>query len=228
MKVNFSTADYDWVRKQIGYSVSRGISPKELGNISLLESKKLGSRPRDEKPPGREKISQIIPAGERIDWTYLKSKGGRGNHSVLLPIKIDPTVNIEKSVHMLAFSEIVSTIKNLKKINKFIDSDYFEFVRIRNDLLSYPMQVYYGKVEKGLNKDIMFKSVFSTVKKHIEMLKKIEKQQTSLDKKFPEIIKNIDRLVDGGLIQTSVFGTSGIDQSYKTARNALKRLLNKK
>ena len=224
-KGNFSDEDYEWVSKQLSYSAPSGVSPKELAKISLKESKNLGMRPRNEKPPGRDKISQIIRAGIGIDWSYQKSKGGRGHRSLLLPKQIDPVVNLEKSVNLLAFSELILTIKKLKKQNRFSGSDYFEFVRVRNVLLSYPMLVYYGKVEKGLNKDVMFNSIVSSVKEQIQVLKKIEKYQTSLYKNFHEIIKNIDRLVDSNLIQATILGASDADKSYKAASNALKRLI---
>lgn len=222
-KTRFSPEDYDWVKKQIAYHHPKGISPKELLQISLNEGKKLLHGLRSEKPPGRDKIKQIIKEGVGIDWVYQKSKGGRGNRSILLPKKLDPIVILEKTVHMIAFSELLSTIKKLKKDVKFEKRDYFEFVQARNELLSYPMQVYYGKTEKGLKKNVMFESVVSAVKKQIEVLKKIEKFQASLNRNFPEIIKNIDRLSDSNVIEGIIIGTL-LDQNHKSSKNALQRL----
>lgn len=224
-KANFSSKDYEWVRKQIGYNHPVGISRKQLFGISIKESRRLGNRPRFEKPPGRDKIIQILEAGREIDWTYQKSSGGRGNHSSILSKKMDPSVMLEKTVNGLAFSELVATVTDLKMKTKFGKSDFFRFVRVRNELFGYPMQIFYGKTEKGLNKDIMFSSVVSSVKTQIELLKQIEKFQTSKDKNFPEIIKNINRLVDSDVIQIPVLGSTTTDESYKSARNALSRLL---
>ena len=224
-KANLIQEDYDWVRKQIGYGYPPGISRKQLFEISVKESRRLGNRPRFEKPPGRDKIIQILEAGKEIDWTYQKSSGGRGNRSKILPKKMDPSVLLEKTVNVLAFGELSAAVRELKLKPKFGKSDFFKFVRIRNELLAYPMHVYYGKTERGLNKDIMFNSLIVSVKKQIELIKIIEKFQTSKDKKFPEIIKNIDRLAGSDVIKIPVLGTSTVDESYKSARNALRRLL---
>jgi len=55
----YSPADYEWVKKFVGKH-SRGVSVKDIERYSNEEGIRLGTRPRDEKPPGREKIYQIV------------------------------------------------------------------------------------------------------------------------------------------------------------------------
>lgn len=226
-KTTYDQSNYDWVKKQISYNVPDGISRSQLEELSSKESQKPGIGLRYEKPPGRDKIKQIINDGKGVDWTYHKSKGGRGKPSKILPIKQDPYVLMEKMVSMLAFSETTTSLRDLykRRDTKFSQSDYFRFVKIRNELLSYPMKVYYGKIERGLNKDVMFRSIVSSVKAQLDIIKKIEKTQTQTDKNFQEIIINIDRLNDSNINQVIVKIGDKEDKSYKAPTNTLRRLL---
>jgi hypothetical protein len=226
-KTNYTEDDYNWVRKQISLHHPRGISRREIEEISQRESKRLGLRPRSEKPPGRDKIIQILKAGIGVNWDYNKSKGGRGNKSEYIARTQDPTVLSEKTIHFVAYEELAARLNTLyrKREAKFERMDYFEFVRIRNQLLSYPMKVFhYGTREKGLDKKVMFNSLIRSVLVQLEKIKKIEKSQTRLDKNFVEIIKNTDKLNDSGIDQVIVDPNSNIKE-YVTTRNALRRLL---
>ena len=226
-KTNYDPQDYDWVKKQISYNHPAGISMKQLEDLSLKESHKQGRKLRYEKPPGRDKIKQIINEGKGVDWTYQKSKGGRGKLSTILPIKPDSHVMIEKTVSMLEFNEIILSLKNIykRRNTRFYQFDYFQLVKIRNELLSFPMKVYYGKIERGLNSDVMFKSLVSSIKKQLDIIKKIEEAQIQMDKNFPEIVRNIDRLNNSNINQVVARVGNKEDQSYKGPRNTLRRLL---
>lgn len=227
IKTNFSQQDYDWVRQQISLQHPRGISRRDLEKISRKESKRLGFRPRDEKPPGRDKIIQILKEGEGINWAHNKSRGGRGNKAEYVAITHDTFILLEKTVNYIAYEEMTARLNTLykKREAKFGRVDYFEFVKIRRQLLSYPMKVYhYGAVEKGLNKDVMFNSLVSRVKNQLDKLKKIENSQMRLDRNFADIVKNIEKLNESNIDQVVLDSSSNIKEHF-APRNTLRRLL---
>lgn len=223
----YGKEDYEWVKKQISLQGQKGITRRELEVISKKGGKRLLHAPRWEKPPGRDKIIQILSDRVSIDWDYNKSKGGRGKRAVYI-IKIeDPTVLLEKTVNYVAYQELTERLKTLsrKRDTKFDVHDYFELVRIRNQLLSYPMKIYhYGITGKGLNKDFIFDSMVLSVKKQLERLKIIEKSQQRLNKNFSEIVKNIEALNNSNIDLIMVEPKSD-SKEYHTYKNALRRLL---
>ena len=74
MLTNFDSQDYEWVLK-ISKKRKKGISPKDIIKIAQEESQVLGHRPRNEKPPGRDKIYEIIKRGAGTDWDYVEGGG---------------------------------------------------------------------------------------------------------------------------------------------------------
>lgn len=226
-KANYTEKDYGWVKKQISLNHPKSTSRKELEAISKSESKKLGLRPRSEKPPGRDKIIQILKSGTGIDWDYNKSNGGRGNKSEYVARSQDPNVLLEKTVNFIAYEELVARLNTLyrKRETKLKHQDYFEFVKIRNQLLSYPMKVrHYGTVEKGLNKDVMFNSLVSSVMIQLEKIRRIERSQARRDNNFEDIIWNIEKLNDSSIDQIIVDPNNNI-KDHVTPRNKIRRLL---
>ncbi len=183
---------YDWVKKQINVMYPPGGSPNEIIDIAITRRKEQKDLPFEweKDTPGKGRIRKIIEEGNGIDWDYTRAKGGAKNKSKLIPKSPDSAIKVEKSLHVLRYSEISSRLQYLysKKNSKFSVDDYFEFVKIKNQLFSFPMSVYYAKIERGLNRDNLFKSIVLEIKKDIERLKKIEKDQLKINKKASEII----------------------------------------
>jgi len=183
---------YDWVKNQINLMYPPGGSPNQIIDIAIKRRKEQKNIPYEwqKDAPGKSKIRIIIEEGKGIDWDYIRTKGGAKNKSKLIPKSPDSAIIVEKSLHVSKYSEISSRLEYLysKKNSKFSIEDYFELIKIKNQLFSFPMDVYYTKIEKGLNRDNLFKSIVLMVRKQIERIKKIEKSQCKINKKYSEII----------------------------------------
>ncbi len=203
---------YYWVKKQISLLYPPGGSPNQIVEIAGKKRQEQERFPYEweKDTPGKHKIRRIISEGNGIDWDYIQTKGGRGNTSKLIPKSPDSGIMIEKSAHVAIFTDIAVRLKILysKKDLKFTIDDYFEFIKIKNELFAFPMNVYYGKIERGLNRDSLFNSVVSLVRKQLDLLKKIEKAQYKLNKQSREIIRNVVRLtnmqIDESLLLPSI------------------------
>ena len=191
---------YNWVKKQISLLYPPGGSPRQIIEIAAKRRKEQQNSPYEfeKDTPGKHKIRKIIDEGKGVDWDYKQTLGGRGNISKIIPRSPDSGVFIEKSAHVVILSDIDSRLDKLlsKRNSRFSIDDYFEFVKIKNQLLKFPMNVYYSKIEKGLNRDVLFNSVVCLVRKKLDKLKKIEKAQKKVNQNFTEIIRNVVRLAD--------------------------------
>jgi hypothetical protein len=188
---------YDWIKEQISLEHPPGCSMNKLVEIAL-QSRREEKTGYDEekKAPGKHKLREIVKAGNGIDWKYTESKGGRGIHEPIIPITPDSGIEFEKQLHMVKFSMISNSIKklNLKKKSKFLIEDFIEFEKIRNQLLAYPMTVYYYNNNKYQDKDRLFESIVILVRDQMKILIKIEKAQLKINKEAKEIFDNITRL----------------------------------
>ena len=188
---------YDWIKTQISLGYPPGYSMNQLVEIALESRKKEKTGlPEEKQAPGKHKLREIINDGNGIDWKYTESKGGSGIRIPIIPITPDSGIKFEKNLHMIKFSMISDSIKklNLKKKHKFSIEDFIELEKVKNQLLTYPMTVYYYNNNKYQNKDRLFESVVSLVREQMKILIKIEKAQLKINKESKEILDNMRRL----------------------------------
>ena len=234
---------YDWIKDQINLSHPPGCSMNKLIDIALKSRKEEKTGYDDEKKaPGKHKLREIVNDGNGIDWKYTESKGGRGIHEPIIPITPDSGIKFEKQLHMVKFSMISNSVKklNLKKKSKFLIEDFIEFEKIRNQLLAYPMTVYYYNNNEYQDKDRLFKSVVRLVRDQMKILIKIEKAQLKINKEAKEIFDNITRLnnidLNRGVLIPAIKNKKKavlLDENFEIGeffpiRNALNRLKSKK
>ena len=218
--------DLEWVKNQISLHGQEGLTSRELETLSKNENTNNKHAPRSEKAPGRDKINQILKERTSIDWDRVASKGGRGKRAAFVMKKLDESTLLKKTTHYVAYQDLTVRLRSLENNNhkKFDILDCFEFVRVKNQLLAYPMKVYhYGITAKGTRKDFVFESVVSSVEDQLEKLKKIEKNQRIFNRNFSEIVKNIESLNNSCLDLAVVFPKN--HKEHFVYVNAIKRLL---
>ena len=196
-KTAYTAGDYKWVTNTINQYQKNGISLIRLWKIS---SEKPRRGLRSELPPGRDKISQIVADGDDIDWKVTKSAGGRGKPTVILPIQPDEIVAIERLGLGFAYRTMVERLKLFRKMgnvlnrNKFARNDFFQYAALKDEMLGFPMKIFLTSGRSGSDKSSIFNAVVSGVQIHLKTMKKIEEEQKSLDVRFPEILKDVQKL----------------------------------
>ena len=195
----YTSGDYKWVKDVINQYQKNGVSLRELWRISH-EQPKQGRGLRSELSPGRDKISQIVTDGNGTDWKVSKSKGGRGKPTVILPIQPDEIVAIERLGLGFAYRTMVERLKLFRKMgnvlngNSFNRNDFFQYAALKDEMLGFPMKIFLTSGRSGSDKSSIFNAVVSGVQIHLKTMKKIEEEQKSLDIRFPEILKDVQKL----------------------------------
>ena len=207
MKTAYTAGDYKWVTNTINQYQKNGISLIRLWKISsekpqnLTKHKHRGRRGlRSELPPGRDKISQIVADGNGKDWKVTKSAGGRGKPTVILPIQPDEIVAIERLGLGFGYRTMVERLKLFRKMgnvlnrNSFNRNDFFQYAALKDEMLGFPMKIFLTSGRAGSDKSSIFNAVVSGVQIHLKTMRKIEEEQKSLDMRFPEILKDVQKL----------------------------------
>ena len=233
MKTTYTAGDYKWVTNTINQYQKNGISLKGLWKISS-EQPRRGLR--SELSPGRDKISQIVADGDKTDWKVSKSAGGRGNRTVILPLKPDEIQVIERLGYGISYRTMVKRLKSFQKkgneyTNKrFKRNDFFLYAALKDEMFSFPMKIFKeaSQVGKsGSDKSSVFNAVVSDIQKnHLKTMRKIEDDQKSLNKKFPNILEYVEDLRESNVAEL-IFKVSNrnIPKNIVPASNALRRLL---
>ena len=220
----YSPEDYEWVKKIIS-RYSRGISVKDIAAISNEEGIRLGTRPRDEKPPGREKIYQIIKHYEGKDWDY-QTGGGKGRHSVVKPIEIDPMSGLGHAAREMVISVRLRALEELykKKGKKFTLLEIIEFYKIRESVISYPVRFLYLDSRQGHDKDILFNRAMGISKYEIRRIKRIETIQRKLNGRFDKTLRYLDQIRNSNLFEAEITGNRREYKQFLNPRNAIRTL----
>ena len=198
-EIAYTSGDYKWVKDVINQHQKNGVSLRELWRISH-EQPKSGHGLRSELLPGRDKISQIVADGDGTDWKVTKSAGGRGKPTVILPIQPDEIVAIERLGLGFAYRTMVERLKLFRKMgnvlngNSFNRNDFFQYAALKDEMLGFPMKIFLTSGRSGSDKSSIFNAVVSGVQIHLKTMKKIEEEQKSLDIRFPEILKDVQKL----------------------------------
>lgn len=204
--IKYSEEEKNWVLRQIksenSYKsdprrhkvVTSGISPKELENRAIE-----GRTPHGNAAgiPSRDKVRQIIKdlrAEGRIDY---RQSGGR-KRSLLVELKLDQRMQNDRTSLYAAYIRLLADIDRMVKrapINAYSAKDFFEYVKIKNELNSFPLQVYYsGLTASDRVKSELANDLQENVKKKIFELKKAEKFQKNHYWNFDKIIQAIEQL----------------------------------
>ena len=198
-KTAYTSDDYKWVKDVINQYQKNGVSLRELWKISH-EQPKPGHGLRSELSPGRDKISQIVTDGDGTDWKITKSAGGRGKPTVILPIQPDEIVAIERLGLGLHYRTMVERLKLFRKMGnvftekRFNRNDFFQYATLKDEMLGFPMKIFLTSGRSGSDKSSIFNAVVSGVQTHLKTMRKIEEEQKSLNVRFPEILKDVQKL----------------------------------
>ena len=198
-KTAYTSDDYKWVKDVINQYQKNGVSLRELWKISH-EEPKPGHGLRSELSPGRDKISQIVTDGNGTDWKVSKSKGGRGKPTVIRPLQPDEIVAIERLGYGIRYRTMVERLKLFRKKGNVLNeksfnrNDFFQYAALKDEMLGFPMKIFLTSGRSGSDKSSIFNAVVSGVQIHLKTMKKIEEEQKSLDMRFPEILKDVQKL----------------------------------
>ncbi len=219
----YSDIDYNWVKKFIRKH-PKGVSVKDIERFSKEEGIKLGVRPRDEKPPGREKIYQIVKDYEKKDWNYEKG-GGKGKHSVLISKKIDPLSGLGQAASEMTISIKLRTLDELyqRKDKKFLILDIIEFYRIRESVISYPVKVLYIDLRQSGEREVLFNRALDITKEAIKKIKRIETVQRKKNNRFDKTIENLEKIRRSNILEAQILGGTRY-KSFLNPRNTIRSM----
>lgn len=220
--VRYISKDVMWVRKMIEKN-PKGISTKDLIRIAHERGAELGNRPRDEKPPGRDKIYQIIPDWTNTYWTVCRG-GGRGKHTEIKPINISKTAVLEGVISGLQISEMIKSVDALykKKNKKFRLVKIIELARLKWAFISYPLHIIYESSGGRVNKDVALENALDMSKTQLNRIKKIEISQKRLDSRFKNTLNNLGKIRDSDLIEAEVLIARSNYKGYLVPRNKIR------
>ena len=222
---NYSDVDYEWVKRFVSKH-SRGISVKDIVNHSLEEGIRLGTRPRDEKPPGREKIYQIVKDYKEKDWDYDEG-GGKGKTSTVKPRKIDPLAGFGHAAREMTISKKIDSLNELysKKEKKFKLEEIIELFRVRETIISYPMRFLYLDSSHGAHdKKILFDRALVISKEEMRKIKRIETIQKKKNSKFEKTLRNLDQIRNSGLLNAEILGDRRGNKDFLNPRNTIRAM----
>ena len=198
---SYTPDDEKWMI-QIVTKHSKGISTKELNKLALKDRK---TTLPSERPPGRDKIKQILQDREGKHWETVVG-GGRGNRTLIRPLKIDPIEALTRGGYVMDYNTMKENLKKFKnmgdvplleanigtKEKRFSRKDFFDYATLKNKMLRLPMEIFFQSGDHiGGNKEELFKKLVSEVTKQIKTMRKIESDQRQLRPDFPKILKSV-------------------------------------
>lgn len=226
--VKYSEGDYKWV-KNTAAKHPGGLSVKDIERISRVESMRLGSRPRDEKPPGRDKIYQIVMDGKDKDWTYTRG-GGKGKASKVKPIKEDQMAMLGDTIRGIQVHE------KIKKLDKLYDrrkrvlrlSEIITLFRIKEAILPHPMNVALASMKQRKNPKMRSERARRTAMAQIERIAEIELCQEERNAEFSTIMQNLRQIQDGDLLEAEIYKDRKSYRRFLPPRNTIRRIRQKR
>ena len=221
---NYSSDDYVWVKKVITRH-TRGMSVKDIIKFSHEEGIRLGSRPRDEKPPGREKIYQIVKDYAGKDWHYDVG-GGKRKHSVVKPMKVDPLAGFNQAAREMVIGQRISSLDDLykKREKTFRLLDIITLFKIRESITSYPIQFLYIDSRKGHDKDVLFNRALVITKEQIKKIKRIETIQRKKNGRFDKTFRNLEQIMNSNLLEAEIVNDRKKYKNFLNPRNTIQIL----
>ena len=220
----YSPEDYEWVKRFVSKH-SRGISVKDIVNHSLEEGIRLGTRPRDEKPPGREKIYQIVNDYKEKDWDYEEG-GGKGKTSTVKPKKIDPLAGFGHAAREMMISKRIDSLNELysKREKKLKLEEIIELFKIREAIISYPIRFLYLDSSHGAHdKEILFNRALAISKEEMRKIKRIETIQKK-NSRFEKTLRNLDQIRNSGLLNAEILGNRREIKDFLNPRNTIRSM----
>lgn len=222
-----TTEEKNWVlneiKKETGSKKNRktgktewyGISPKELEQRAIDGRKPLGNVTGI---PGRDKVRQIVK-----DLTvegkirYQKSQGRK--QSMLIALELDQRMQEERNWLYLYYLKILREVDDIAmkaKLRAFNEKDFFRYVRIRNELFSFPSVVYHSNLKSSdLVKSNLASDILDQIKTKIDSLKKIEKIQ---QKHFTNLDKILEAINQFSELNYELYYFLSSDKSIKTKK----------
>ena len=207
--------DEKWVIQTVS-KYKKGISTKELNKLALKDRKKkrenildtsfgMHNEPVSKLPPGRDKIKQILQNGEGKHWETVVG-GGRGNRTLIRPLKIDPIEVLTRGGYVMDYNTMRENLKKFKNMGdvlyplepkRFNRKDFFDYATLKNKMLRLPMEIFFQSGDYiGGNKEELFNKLVSEVTKQIKIMKKIESDQLQLRPNFSKILKTVEKVVE--------------------------------
>lgn len=220
----YSPEDYEWVKRFISKH-PKGVSVKDIVQDSREEGIKLIPRPRDEKPPGREKIHQIVKDYAGKDWDY-KIGGGKGKHSVLKPKEVDPLAGWDNAAREMMVSARIRSLDELykKRNEKFTVLEIIELYRIKESVIAYPMRSLYLDARQGHDKEILFNRALGIAKDQIKRIKRIETIQKRVNGRFEKTLISLDQIRDSNLFEAEIFENRSKYKNFLNPRNTIRSM----
>lgn len=171
-----------------------GISPKELEHRATDGRKPHGNATGI---PSRDKVRAIIrDLTNEGRIKYIRS-GGR-KHSILVELKLDQRMQNDRTFLYATYLRLLGEIDKMVKkalIRAFKEKDFFEYVRIKNELSAFPLQVYYSDLNASDRvKSELASDLLDNIKEKILQLKRVEKIQRKQYSNFDRIINAIEQL----------------------------------
>ena len=220
----YYNSDYVWIKKIVAMH-SDGISVKDIERILCKESKRLGSRPRDEKPPGRDKIYQIVSDYKGQDWTYDRG-GGRRKTSKVKLIKEDQLSILGDAIKRIQLSEKIKKLDSLydKRKRKLRLKDIIDLFRIKETILSYPMNVVFAGLKQHKNTNTLLEQSLVIAKKQSERIAEIELYQEDRNNEFSTIMRNLKQILDSDLLEAEIYANRRLYRRFLPPRNTIRRI----
>ncbi len=217
-------SDRAWVKKIVSQHPD-GISVKDVEKILCKESRRLGNRPRYEKPPGRDKIYQIISDYEGQDWTYDPG-GGRGKTSLVKPIKEDPMSVLGDAIKSIHLSERIKKLDGLydKRKRRLPLKDIIDLFRIREAVLSYPMNVVFAGLKQHKNTKTLLESSLVIAAEQSGRIAEIELCQKERNDEFSTIMRSLGQILDSDLLEAEIYADRKSYKGFLSPRNTIRRI----
>lgn len=198
-RISYTVGDLMWVKQIVNQHQKTGVSLKDLWKISEEEPKPRHGL-RSEKPPGRDKIKQIVMDKDGTDFKIMWSNGGKGKKTVIRPLKPDEIVAIERIGYGISYRTMVERLNSFRKMGDvpndkpFKIKDFFDYQALKDEMLRFPMKIFLISGHFGTDKMSVFNAVVSEIRKHLRTMKRIEGDQKLLNDEFPTILKHVDAL----------------------------------
>lgn len=220
----YSEDDYKWVKVTVAKHPS-GMSVRDIEKISSRESKRLGNRPRDEKPPGRDKIYQIVMDGKDRDWTYIRG-GGKGKTSEVKPVKEDQMSVLGDAIRGIQISEKVKKLdKMYKRRRRRLElEEIVALFRIKEAILSYPMNVALTGLKQHKNPKALSEKSLGIVMTQIERIAEIELCQEDRNAEFSTIMQSLKQIQDSDLLEAEIYKDRKSYKGFLLPRNTIRRI----
>lgn len=220
----YSEGDYWWVKDTVAKHPD-GMSVRDIEEISCRESKRLGNRPRDEKPPGRDKIYQIVGDGAGKDWTYVRG-GGKGKTSKVKPVKEDRMSVLGDAIRGFQLSEKIRKLDKLysRRRRKLQLGEIVTLFRIKEAILSYPMNVALASLKQRKNPKALSEQSLGIVMTQIERIAEIELYQEDRNARFSTIMQSLKQLLDSDLLEAEIYKDRKSYRGFLIPRNTIHRL----